>query len=328
MTPKLIDIAKHVNVSVSTVSRVLNGKDRVSEETREKVLDAIKKFNYKPNEIARSLRNKSSMTIGLVLPDISNEFFSLLSKGAESVAKENGYLTILCNSDNDNETEEEYMHMLRQKQVDGIILATVCRDKEYFESILESNVPVVFVDNLPKLKNNYNSVTIDNEKAAYDLTRYLILNGHEQIGAIMGSMKETSAAERLKGYKRALCESSIKINQNHIRIGDFTLESGYKNMKIILEKDSVPGAVFAANNMIAYGAVKAIREKGLKVGEDIEVVCFDANDNTGLMSIRIPSMIQPAEKIGKIALDIIIKRLEGGDNRIYDKMILEPVFVK
>ena len=327
MTAKLVDIAKHLNISVSTVSRVLNGRDRVSDETREKVLNAINEFNYKPNEIARSLRNRSSMTIGIIVPDISNEFFALLSKGAEAVAKNNGYLVILCNSDYDEAMEKEYLNMLTQKQVDGIIVATVCKDDEYFEKILNSGIPVVFVDNLPQIKRNYNFVTIDNEKAGYDLTKHLINSGYKDIAIITGKIQETSAIERLDGWKRALNEMGLKVNNDLIGIGDFKIQSGYKIMRKMLEQNKRPQALLAANNNIAYGAVKAIREKGLRVPNDLYVVCFDATDNTGLMSIKLPSMIQPAEKIGEIALEIIIKRLDNKEFKIFDKVILEPSFV-
>ncbi|HOJ10827.1 MAG TPA: LacI family DNA-binding transcriptional regulator [Clostridiales bacterium] len=328
MNTKLVDIAKHLNISVSTVSRVINGKDRVSDETREKVLNAIKEFNYQPNEIARSLRSRSSMTIGVILPDISNEFFALLIKGAEAVAKNNGYLVILCNSDYDETMEKEYLNMLAQKQVDGIIVATVCRDGEYFDKILNGSIPAVFVDNLPQVKRNYNFVTIDNEKASYDLTKYLISSGYKDIAIITGKLQETSAIERLDGWKKAMNDSGVKVNNDFIGIGDFKIESGYKTMKKMLELNKKPQALLAANNYIAYGAVKAIREKGLRVPEDVYVVCFDATDETGLMSIRLPSMIQPAEKIGEIALEIIIKRIDNKEFKIYDNVILEPEFVK
>lgn len=328
MTIKLVDIAKHLDISVSTVSRVLNGKDRVSDETRKKVLNAIEEFNYKPNEIARSLRNRSSMTIGIIVPDISNEFFALMSKGAEAIAKNNGYLTIICNSGYDEAMEKEYMNMLAQKQVDGIIVATVCKDDDYFESVLNSGIPTVFVDNLPQIKRNYNFVTIDNEKAGYDLTKYLIDSGYKDIAVITGNTQETSAMERLHGWKRALNEVNLNINSDFIGIGEFTIQSGYKIMKKMLEQDKRPQALFAANNNIAYGAVKAIREKGIKVPEDLYVVCFDATDDTGLMSIKLPAMVQPAEEIGEIALDIIIKRLNNKKFKVFDNIILEPSFIQ
>ncbi len=327
MTTKLIDIAKHLNISVSTVSRVLNGKDRVSDETRKKVLEAIEEFNYKPNELARSLRKSNSMTIGIIVPDISNEFFSLLSKGAEEVARQNGYLVILCNSDYDEENEKEYLNMLLQKQVEGLIIATVCKDREYFEKILTGDIPSVFVDNLPKIRRNFNYVTIDNKKAAYDLTMHLINSGYTDIAMITGKLQETSATERLDGFKKAMTENAIRIESNFIGVGDFRAETGYKIMKGMLDLKQKPRALLAANNNIAYGAIKAAKEKGMNIPEDLYTVCFDAIDNTGLLSIRLPSMIQPALKIGRIASDIVIKRTDDKINDVYEHIILEPDFI-
>src|SRR5690554_3437270 len=136
MTVKLVDIAKHVGLSVSTVSRVVNGKDRVSAKTRQRVLDAIKELNYQPNAIARSLRSRSSMTIGIVVPDLSNNFFTLLTKGAGMIAKQDDYLVMLCNSEYDEQMEQEFVRLLMQKQVDGMILATVCKDPDYFRELI------------------------------------------------------------------------------------------------------------------------------------------------------------------------------------------------
>jgi len=327
MPAKLVDIAKHLGISVYTVSRVVNGKDRVSQDTREKVLKAIKEFDYTPNEIARSLRSKTSMTIGLIVPDISNEFFALVSKGAEAVAKNHGYLIMLCNSDYDEKMEKEYLNMLIQKQVDGIVIATVSKDEKYFEKISRSSIPTVFIDNLPQIDRNYNFVTIDNEKAAYDLTQHIIDKGYKDISIITGNLKETSALQRLEGWKRAMEDNNLEIKNDYIGIGGFRMQTGYTIMKKMLDSNKIPQALMAANNNIAYGAVRAIREKGLRVPEDIYVVCFDANDNTGLMSIQLPSMVQPAEQIGETALEIIIKRLNNKAEKDFDQITLEPTFV-
>lgn len=328
MNVRLVDVAKHLNISVSTVSRVVNGKDRVSDETRKKVWEAIEELNYQPNEIARSLRKQSSMTIGIIVPDISNEFFALLMKGVESIARENGYLVILCNSDYDETMEKEYYNMLAKNQVDGIIIATVCEDHAYFEKILGSNIPVVFVDNLPQIERNYNFVTIDNEKSAYDLTNHLIKSGYKDIAVITGKLQETSAVERLNGWKKAMRSNNLEVHEDFIGIGDFKIESGYKIMSEMLELEKRPKALLAANNNIAYGAVKAIREKGLDVPKDLYIVCFDAIDKTGLLSVHLPSMVQPAEKIGEIALETILKRIDNKEFKIYDRVILEPEFIK
>ena len=193
MTVKLVDIAKHVGLSVSTVSRVVNGKDRVSAKTRQRVLDAIKELNYQPNAIARSLRSRSSMTIGIVVPDLSNNFFTLLTKGAGMIAKQDDYLVMLCNSEYDEQMEQEFVRLLMQKQVDGMILATVCKDPDYFRELINMDIPVVFVDNLPKVDANYDFVTIDNSKSSYVLTKHLLDLGYKDVAILTGSLHETSA---------------------------------------------------------------------------------------------------------------------------------------
>ena len=326
MTVRLADIAKHLGISVS-LFRVINGKDRVSEETRKRVLKAVKELNYQPNEIARSLRNRNSMTIGIIVPDLSNDFFNLLTKGATMVAKKDNYLVMLCNSDHEEAMEKEYMNLLIQKQVDGIIIATVCREEKYFKRVIENDIPVVFVDNLPRVDMNYNFVTIDNSKASFDLTSYLINLGYKDIAILTGSLHETSAVRRLNGWEKAMKANNIKINNKFIGVGDFRLETGYRLMTDMLKLEKRPNAIMAANNYLAYGAIKAARDLSLKVPDDLFVVCFDAVDNTGLFSVEIPSMIQPAEKIGEIAAEIIMKRIKKRIIQIYDNVILEPDFL-
>ena len=326
MTVKLADIAKHLGMSVSTVSRVINEKDRVSDETRRRVLEAVEELNYRPNEIARSLRKRNSMTIGVIVPDLSNNFFNLLTKGATMVAKDNNYLTILCNSDYDQKMEQDYMNLLIQKQVDGVILATVSKEKKYFQNIINRRHPVVFVDNLPDEELKYNYVTIDNEKASYDLTNHLIQRGYKEIAILTGNLHETSAVKRLRGWKNAMTSHGLSINEKFIGIGDFQIESGYKMMMAMLNRKKRPHAVLAANNYLAYGAIKAAQAKGLSVPGDLYVVCFDAVDNTGLMNIKIPSIIQPAQKIGEVAADTLINRMKNKNFSVYDNIILEPLF--
>ena len=326
MTVKLADIAKHLGMSVSTVSRVINEKDRVSDETRRRVLEAVEELNYRPNEIARSLRKRNSMTIGVIVPDLSNNFFNLLTKGATMVAKDNNYLTILCNSDYDQKVEQDYMNLLIQKQVDGVILATVSKEKKYFQNIINRRHPVVFVDNLPDEELKYNYVTIDNEKASYDLTNHLIQRGYKEIAILTGNLHETSAVKRLRGWKNAMTSHGLSINEKFIGIGDFQIESGYKMMMAMLNRKKRPHAVLAANNYLAYGAIKAAQAKGLSVPGDLYVVCFDAVDNTGLMNIKIPSIIQPAQKIGEVAADTLINRMKNKNFSVYDNIILEPLF--
>lgn len=324
MSANLKDIARYLNISVSTVSRVINNKDRISPETREKVLKALKELQYRPNEAARNLKSRSATAIGVIVPDISNSFYSTVIKGIEGVARENGFSIILCNSDEDAERQEEYTELLLQKQIAGLIIATVGSNIDFFKKYSEQGIPVNFIDNLPKSKENFDFVAIDNIKASYELTNHLIKLGHKEIAIITGSLEETTAAERLEGWKKALSENSIAVRKEWIGVGSFKQESGYKVMKSFLKQANKPTAVLAANNFLAYGAIRALYDNGIRIPEDMAVVCFDAADPTGLIRPQITSIIQPAEEIGRIAVDIIIRKAQNPGLRVYKKVILEP----
>lgn len=312
-----------MNISVSTVSRVVNNRDRVDPETREKILRALKEFNYQPDEIARSLRGNAVNVIGVIVPDIANTFFSMVIKGIESAARQNRYSVILCNSDADREREEECLQMLLQRKIAALIIASINGSSELMKQYFQLKIPVVFIDNIPKSEENYNSVTIDNFKAGYSLAKHLIELGHARIYTITGPLKETSAAERFNGWKKALAEAKINPGKGWMVEGDFKEDSGYRLMKEILKQRELPTAVFAANNFMAYGVVKAVCELGLRIPEDISVVTFDAVDITGLMKFQITSVIQPAGGIGKLAAEICIQEARNPDVRAYRKVVLE-----
>lgn len=324
MTAKLKDIAEYLNISVSTVSRVINNKNRVDGETREMVLKALEKFQYSPNEIARSLKSKTTKAIGLIVPDISNYFFSMVLKGVEAEVRKHGYYLILCNSDEDKEREKEYVKFLLQKQISGLIIAIEGFEASFFVQYKKLGIPVVFIDNLPKIDENYDYVAIDNKKAGYELVNHLIEAGHSKIAIITGLLNESTASERYKGWEKALLEHDIPIKKKWIGIGDFKQESGYHIMQDFLKQEEIVTAVFAANNLLAYGAMHAIKEAGLKVPDDISVVCFDAIDFTGLLKPQITSVIQPAEEIGRIAGEIIIRKILNTGTKIFERIVLEP----
>lgn len=324
MGANLKDIAQHLNISVSTVSRVVNNKDRVSPETRERVSKALIELQYTPNEVARSLKSKSVNTIGVIVSDISNNFYSSVIKGIEGLAWEKGFSIIVCNSDGEAEREKEYTQLLLQKQIAGLIIATVGGNMSFFKQYSRQGIPVIFIDNLPKLNESFDYVTINNINASYELTCHLIEQGHKDIAIITGSLDETTAAERLQGWKNALSENGISIRKKWIGTGNFRQESGYKIMKSFLEKEDKPTAILAANNFLAYGAVRAIYDSGLKIPEDISIVCFDAFDPTGLVRPQITSIIQPAEEIGRISVDIAIRKSQSKNKKVYEKVILEP----
>jgi len=328
MATGLKDIAEHLGISVSTVSRVINGKGRVGKETREKVLKAIKELNYQPNEIARSLKLQRTRTIGVIVPDISNAFYANIIKGIEKATRENDQSIIVCNSDENIKMEEEYVQLLAQKQVMGLIIASVGGNPEVFKQYRQHELPIVFIDNLPQIKDNYDYVAIDNYKASYKLAEHLIEQGYRKFALITGPLNQSTALERQEGFIKCLEDNSIEINKKLIASGEFKLESGYSIMSKWLKQIEIekPLALFAANNFIAYGAIKAINEAGLKIPEDVAVVCFDAVDVTGLIKPQITSVNQPAFEIGTIAANIILRK-ENKKIKAYEKVILEPDLV-
>jgi len=323
----LKDIAEHLGISVSTVSRVINGKGRVGKETKERVLEAIKELNYQPNEIARSLKRQSTQTIGVIVPDISNAFYANVIKGIEKVARENEQSIIVCNSDENITLEEEYVQLLAQKQVIGLIIATVGGNAEIFKQYRQHELPIVFIDNLPQIEDNYDFVAIDNFNASYKLAEHLIDQGYRNFAIITGPLNQSTAAERLEGFIKCLKDNSIEINKKFMASGEFKLESGYSIMSKWLKEIDKPMALFAANNFLAYGAIKAINESGLKIPDDVAVVCFDAIDATGLMKPQITSVNQPAFEIGTIAASIILRKEKNKKIKAYERVILEPDLV-
>lgn len=325
MSTTLKDIAAKLNISVSTISRVVNNKKYVKPETRELVLNAINEMSYTPNLVARSLKVKSTKSIGVVIPDISESFFANVIRGIDDILRVDGYNILLCDTREESQKEEIYLKLLLEKQIDGIILATVGNNNKMLEKVFATGTPMIFIDNLPNLKNSYDSVITDNRKASYIAVEHLIKLGHKDIGIITGKLNETTGYERLSGYKKVLEDSKISINEKLITIGDFKEESGYENMKKLLNENKQMTAVYVASSKMTYGAIKAIKEKKLRIPQDIAFVGFDVHDNSGLISPSITSIIQPEEYIGKAAAELMIRRLQSAEDGFRQKIVLEPL---
>lgn len=324
---KLKDIAAELNISTSTVSRVVNNQDRVAPDTRKRVLEALKRHRYHPNENARRLKTNTSNVLGVIVPDISNPFYASVIKGIERGIADRSYSILLCNTDESAEREEEAVHLLMRQKVAGIIVASSA-DQKTIQSLYQNiECPVIFFDNVPKGLDPINSVTINNVRAARDMVRYMIDQGHQRIFMITGPAGESSADERLHGWHRALSQAGIDPNKNHFRYGDFREDSGYAIMKEYLDFQSRPTAVCVANNFMAYGAVKAIESSGLQIPHDISIGAFDVCDNTGLMRLSITTVIQPSEKIGMVAADLCLNAAKHESIAMSQKVILDHVFM-
>lgn len=311
----LKNIASELGISVSTASRALNGKSVVKEETRAKVIEAAKRYAYTPNEVARSLQKSSTETIAVVLPDISETFFGTIVKEIERTVSGSGYMVILSDTHEMAEKEKQYLDMLYKRRVDALVLATVDLSGESVKDFLCSGTPVVFIDNIPELCD-INAITIDNRAASVLAVDYLVKHGHESIAAIFGSEKETTGAARLAGYCDALEKCGIGVNQSLIAFGDYKQESGYFAMKALLEnRENTPfSAVYVTSEKMTYGALRAIRDAGLSVPEDLSVVGFDIHNLSDDRRQKITTVRQPEEDIGKKVGELILRRLEQADN--------------
>lgn len=327
MPVRLIDVAEKANVSVSTVSRVINNKDRVAEETREKVMNAVKILQFYPNDSARSLRNNSTKTVAVIVPDLSNHFYSSVIKGLEFIVRQKGYSVLICNSNGDVETERSLTQMLLQKRISGLIIATVGGNSAFYQQYLDESIPVVFFDNKPDLDQSYDFVSIDNVIASFNLMEHLIGLGHRDIAVLTGQQSESTARERLQGWRRALQKHNLPVNEKYIGIGDFSIQSGIELMQGILSLEDKPTAVFATNNFLAYGATRVILEAKLRIPEDIAIACFDAFDQSGLLRPQFTTAIQPSEEIGTIAGKLLVKKIESPETNLYENIVLEPQFL-
>ncbi len=291
-----------------TVSRVINNSSYISQETRERVEQAIAELGYIPNTLARSLRFKQTKTIALVLSDITNPFFTTITRGVEDTASEQGFSVMFCNTDESQGEEIGYLNVLLQKQVDGVLLVPASCTPESVSFVQDRGTPVVLLDRYIA-DARVDSVRGDSEQGAYEAVRYLLELGHQRIALVNGPQSVSTGVDRAAGYRRALVEAGLSSGADRVYYGKFTSEGGYQTARQALAVKPLPTALFAANNFIALGAYRAIRELGLRVPEDISIVAFD--DLPLVMEPFLTVVAQPAYEIGQRATELLLARLAG-----------------
>jgi len=298
------EVAARAGVSVSTVSRVLNGRDahHMRPETKARVLRAIEELEYTPVKAARALRRQRTQVIGVLLPDISNPFFSLLARGVESVAFEKGYSILICDSNHDSRKEAVYLSMLLEERVEGLVFIPVGRPAtDLIQRLLNHGVKIMVadrrVDGLP-------TVSADNRGGSASLARYLLDIGYRKIAYLAGPKGVSSAEERFAGLVSALEEEGL--NPVWVRWGHFTFESGYHLTRKLLSEVKAD-AIVAGNDLMAVGAIRAVEERGLRVPEDIGVAGFDHVPLADLVKPRLTTVEVPASRIGEEAARQLIE---------------------
>jgi len=309
------DVAKLADVSTTTVSHVINRTRYVSDELTERVKKVMKELNYRPNALASGLRSGKTRSIGLIIPDISNQFFAEISRKIEDKGFEHGYSVILCNSDDDKSKEKNYIDVLVTKQVDGIIFISSGKDSDNLGKTLEFNVPIVVVDrDIQAIDADI--VLVNNKSGGLIATRYLIELGHRRFACIAGPSPITPSAMRIAGYKQALREASIPIDTDLIISGDYRFSSGEKAMRELLSIPHSPTAVFASNDMMALGAYKAVYNSGLKIPDDISIIGFDNIPLSQVMYPALTTIGQPIQEMAELAVNQLVERMKFQDQRI------------
>lgn len=322
----LRDVAKLADVAPITVSRVINQSGSVKPATRERVQKAIDELHYVPNTLAQSLRSKQTHTIALLLSDITNPFWTTIARGVEDAAAEKGFHTILCNTDEDPEKEATYLNLLLQRRVDGIVIAPTTNDKLRLSGLKRHQLPCVLID---RRVDGFKSDVVcgDSRGGAEALTEHLIRLGHRRIALVNGPSAISSAADRAEGYRAALRAHHIAVDEDLIVQGEFKQDSGYQIVKRLATGARRPTAIFAANNLIAVGALQALREMGLPVPKAMALVCFDDIPYASAIDPFLTVIAQPAYEMGRTAARLLLERLAATRNIRAREVVLVPELV-
>lgn len=298
-------IAETAAVSIGTVSHVLNGSARVAEPRRKRVLDAIRKLGYQPSELARGLRRNATSLLGMIIPDIANPFFPGIVRGAEDIACQAGYRLILCNSDNDEAKELSYLNDLRSFRPSGLMIIPSGTAMLTFGP---SDGNVVMVDRCPaEWKGDV--ITVDNEGGGYQVGRHLIGLGHRNLAVVAGPLTVTSAADRLRGFRRALAEAGIKMSSEYVQEARFNTESGYSAAIRLLKMLPRPTAIFAGNDLLACGTLSAAEHLRMRCPEDLSVVGFDNLEWGEHTAPALTTVHQSGYQIGATACRVLLDRI-------------------
>jgi DNA-binding LacI/PurR family transcriptional regulator len=310
----LVDIAKQLQISPSTVSRALSDHPDIKEETKEQVRKIAKELRYSPNPIAQSLKSSRTTTIGVIVPEIKHDFFSSAISGIEEVAYHSGFTIIVCQSNESFEREVVNTTVLMHHRVAGVIVSISQNTKsfEHFHDLLRRKIPLVFFDRAcPNIVAS--RVVIDDYRSAFDAVSYLIGRGYKRIAHFAGPRELDICKKRLHGYIEALRQARIPIVSTQIRYGGLHEQDGYDSMNSILGQNEIPDAIFCVNDPVAIGAFQRINEAGLRIPQDIALIGFSNNEITRLINPPMTTVDQPSFEMGKKAAELLIKAIEEKD---------------
>ncbi|RPI33877.1 MAG: LacI family transcriptional regulator [Chloroflexota bacterium] len=323
--PTIREVAQRAGVSYATVSHVINNTRFVMPDTRDRVLAAMTELNYRPNALARSLRQGKTNTIGLILPDSANPYFAEISRCIEDEAFRLGYSVILCNTERDTKREQFYVDVLSKKQVDGIIFVAAGDQVDSLNFLLGEDIPVVLIDrDLPNIQ--IDAVLTDNQRGGYLATRHLIELGHKSIACIAGPSYITPSSERIVGYRMALEENGLAYDENLVLQGDYHPDSGLQIAKNFLNRKPRPTAIFALNDLMALGALRAAAELRFSVPDEIAIVGFDDIEFACYTNPPLTTIAQPKKETGIQAANMLAGRISD-PKRSPRRIVLQPELI-
>lgn len=320
------DVAERAEVSTATVSHVLNGTRYVSPQLTERVQTAMVELDYQPDAVAQSLRRRKTLTLGLLVPSVEIPFFASVAYSIERSAAANGYNIILCNSDWEMTTEQGHLRDLLARRVDGLICISASMGATEIGPVIEGGTPVVmFERRMPDV--GLDAVGIDNELGAYKATRHLLELGHRRIAVVQGMVISTVSDERLNGYRRALDEASVPVDDTLLFSGNFLPDTGWQATDQFLAQEKRPTAIFAFNDLMAFGVLHRLNQLRLRVPQDVAVVGFDDIPLSSYMSPGLTTLRQPLRKMGQRAVDLLLQRIAGEGPEKARYIMFEPELI-
>jgi len=315
------DVAREAGVNVSTASRALSGSYGVHKATREKIARIAKKLQYFPNSIAKGLVTGSSKTLGLLISDIRNPFFAEVARGVEDAAQAAGFQVFLCNSDLDSAKQMAYFQVLRSRRVDGVIMNSISNlSAAQQHELAEAGIPVVLLNRPPGVQAAFSTVAADNFRGGCLVGQYLAGLGHRSIGHITGPRSHGNLSQRRRGFLKALQRRQVSVSTLY---GHQSYDGGFELAQKLLGQCPAVTAIFAANNIMAFGALRALRAMGLEAPGDISIVGFDDLELAGIITPPLTTVRQPKYEMGQAAVQVLLAKNGDSEHRVLEVSLIE-----
>lgn len=322
MTITIYDVAREANVSMATVSRVVNGNPNVKPSTRKKVSEAIDRLGYRPNAVARGLASKKTTTVGVIIPDIASIFFAELARGIDDIATMYKYNIILSNSDQNKEKEFHLLNTMLGKQVDGIVFMGGNITEAHVEEFKKSPVPIVLAATIER-SQQIPTVNIDYKQAAFDAVIGLLEKGHTEVAFVSGPLHDLiNLEEKLEGYRKALTSKGIEYCEEFVVEGDYSYDSGIEAYEKLSELPKLPSAVFVATDEMALGVIHGAQDAGKSIPNDLEIIGFDNTRLATMVRPQLTTVVQPMYDIGAVAMRLLTKLMNK--EKVEDHIVVLP----